>query len=373
MGLSKKKKGKAASSTGSKRQWIESEDIGTTQLYFGQMENLSLLTQEEELTLGKIIREGQNRMLALAADEAELWPGFDRLKHLTEDWRSIERTSHASIEWLLAEIKVEAEAYHNGQPRSLRARRLKNRLEKVEGEVKAASEKMIQGNLRLAVNIAKRHIYRGLPFTDLIQEGNLGLMKAVARYNYETGYRFSTFASWWIRQTISRAVYDQSRTIRIPVHCQELRARIFKTYYVLKRELGAEPTTFQIAERLGESENKVAEAMAVVDESLSLENPVGEDGDVLGDFIRDEGGQDPYESTMSFELVQLAKRAMENLDPREKRILRLRYGLEDGQERTLEEVGRIFSLSRERIRQIEKRALQRLKGPLLGLGQAASG
>ena len=370
MGLPKKKKGKTAASNDTKRQWVESDDVGTTQLYFGQMESLSLLTQEEELTLGKIIREGQNRILALATAEAEMWAGFERLKHLTEDWRSIERTSHASIEWLLAEIKAEAAAYHQDQPQNLRARRLKNRLEKIEAEVKEASERMIQGNLRLAVNIAKRHIYRGLPFTDLIQEGNLGLMKAVARYNYETGYRFSTFASWWIRQTISRAVYDQSRTIRIPVHCQELRARIFKTYYALRRELVAEPTTYQIAERLGESETKVAEAMAVVDESLSLENPVGEDGDVLGDFIRDDDGTDPYESTMSYELIQLAKRAMENLDPREKRILRLRYGLEDGQERTLEEVGRIFSLSRERIRQIEKRALQRLKGPLSGQAQA---
>ncbi len=373
MALLKKKNGNSTASKNSKRKWVEKEDVGVTQLYFGQMESLSLLTKEEELSLGKIIREGQNRMLALAAAEAGQWPGFQRLKHLTEDWRSIERTSHASIEWLLAEIKAEAESYFNDRPRSLGARRLKSRLKEIEAEVLAASDKMIEGNLRLAVNIAKRHIYRGLPFTDLIQEGNVGLMKAVARYNYETGYRFSTFASWWIRQTISRAVYDQSRTIRIPVHCQELRARIFKTFYTLKRELGVEPTTAQIAERLGESEAKVAEAMAVVDESISMENPIGDDGDVLGDFIRDDNVRDPFEATMSYELAELAKRAMDNLDPREKRILRLRYGLEDGRERTLEEVGRIFSLSRERIRQIEKRALQRLKGPLSDEGEAAAG
>ena len=339
MALAKRKRKKDATSTDSKRQWVEREEFGATQLYFGQMEGLSLLSQEEELRLGRVIREGQNLILGLAAAEADRWEGFARLKHLTADWRSIERTSHASIEWLLAEIRAEAGAYLADQPRSLRARRLKNRLDEIEAEVAEASEKMIEGNLRLAVNIAKRHIYRGLPFTDLIQEGNLGLMKAVARYNYETGYRFSTFASWWIRQTISRAVYDQSRTIRIPVHCQELRARIFKTYYTLKRELGGEPTTIQIAERLGESEVKVAEAMAVIDESVSLENPVGDDGDVLGDFIQDDEGRDPFESAMSYELVQLAKRSMENLEPREKRILKLRYGLEDGQERTLEEVG----------------------------------
>ena len=346
------------------RPWVEPEEVGGTQLYFSQMEGMGLLSQEEELSLGKVIRDGQDGILTLAADEARYWPGFKRMEHLTADWRAIERTSHASIEWLLAEIRTEAKAYAKENPDSIRARRLKTRLGEIESEVEEASVRMIEANLRLAVNIAKRHSYRGLPFTDLIQEGNLGLMKAVARYNYKTGYRFSTFASWWIRQTISRAVYDQSRTIRIPVHCQELRARIFKTYYALKRELGIEPTIEQISERLGESVNKVADAMSVVDESVSLDNPVGEDGDVLGDFICDDDGRDPYESTRDLELVQLARKALDTLDEREKRILCLRYGLEDGQERTLEEVGRIFSLSRERIRQIEKRALQRLRTPL---------
>lgn len=364
MALPKKSTKSRSTSQKGGRPWVEQDDYGTTQLYFGQMEGIDLLTHDQELSLGRTIREGQNEILSLAAEAAKNWEGFQRLEHLTSQWRKIERTSHASIEWLLGEIRAESQAWIEAEPTSFEARRLGERLAEIEADVARASQTMIKANLRLAVNIAKRHTYRGLPFTDLIQEGNLGLMKAVARYNYETGYRFSTFASWWIRQTISRAVYDQSRTIRIPVHCQELRARIFKTYYTLKRELGLEPSVEQIAERLGENPTKVGDAMSVADESVSLESPVGEDGDVLGDFIRDDNGIDPFESTRDVELVAKARYELTNLDDREQRILALRFGLDDGEERTLEEVGRIFSLSRERIRQIEKRALLRLREPL---------
>ncbi|MBW1713297.1 MAG: sigma-70 family RNA polymerase sigma factor, partial [Deltaproteobacteria bacterium] len=313
---------------------------------------------------------GQDTILRLATKEADHWPGFKSLEPLTADWRSIERASHASIEWLLAEIAATADDYVKKNPDSVRARRLKAKIEKNQAQIDQASAKMIESNLRLAVNIAKRYTYRSLPLIDLIQEGNLGLMKAVARYNYQTGYRFSTFASWWIRQTISRAIYDQSRTIRIPVHCQELRSRIFKAYYTLKRDLGTEPTTSQLAEWLGEPVARVDEAMSVVDESVSLENPVGEDGDVLGDFIRDEESRDPFESVKDLELVELALQSLNNLEERERKIVALRFGLDDGQARTLEEVGRVFSLSRERIRQIEKRALERLRQPLLDQDQA---
>ena len=301
-GLAKRKRKKDATSTDSKRQWVEREEFGATQLYFGQMEGLSLLSQEEELRLGRVIREGQNLILGLAAAEADRWEGFARLKHLTADWRSIERTSHASIEWLLAEIRSEAGAYLADQPRSLRARRLKNRLDEIEAEVAEASEKMIEGNLRLAVNIAKRHIYRGLPFTDLIQEGNLGLMKAVARYNYETGYRFSTFASWWIRQTISRAVYDQSRTIRIPVHCQELRGQDIQNLLYAQERAGRRAhhdpdsrTAGRVGGQGGRGHGR--------DRRVGLPGESGgDDGDVLGDFIQDDEGRDPFESAMSYEL-----------------------------------------------------------------------
>ena len=342
----------------------EPGEMANTQLYFGEMEEFDLLTAEEEHAFGKIIRDGQDELLALAAQKANEVPGLKRLQPLTAKWRSIERTSHASIEQILADIRAAVEEYVNQKPNLVKARRLKARVDKIEARILEASNRMVEANLRLAVNIAKRYTYRGLPLADLIQEANLGLMKAVARYNYQTGYRFSTFASWWIRQTISRAVYDQSRTIRIPVHCQELRAKIFKTYYAMKRETASDPSPEDIAERLGESAGKVSEAMNVVDESVSLDAPVGYDGDVLGDFLKDDDSINPFETVRDRELVFLTRKAMADLDDRERKILVLRYGLDDGEGRTLEEVGRVFSLSRERIRQIEKRALSRLRVPL---------
>ncbi len=353
----------------SERPWVIPDEVGATQLYFGEMEDYDLLSPQEELELGKIIRDGQDEILKLAAEAADWVPGLEEIHPLTSRWREIERTSHASIEGLLADIRNAVAEYVARHPNRKKGLELQAAIAEIEGRVQEASQRMVEANLRLAVNIAKRYTYRGLSFADLIQEGNLGLMKAVARYDYRTGYRFSTFASWWIRQTISRAVYDQARTIRIPVHCLELRARIFKAYYALKRELGGEPTAEMIAELIGEPVKKVTEAMCVVDEAVSLETPVGDDGDVLGDFIRDAGVVDPFDTISSQEMTKIARRALENLDERERKIIVLRYGLADGRQRTLEEVGKHFSLSRERIRQIEKRALSRLRVPLtMGAG-----
>lgn len=372
MGQSVKSKSPKVSRSG-ERPWVASDDVSSTQMYFGEMEGHGLLTPEDELSLGKVIRDGQDDILALAADAAEWIDELKEIHHLTCCWRDIERTSHASIEGLMESIRKAVAGFVTANAEDERGRGLKRVIDDIEIDIGRASRRMVEANLRLAVNIAKRYTYRGLSFSDLIQEGNLGLMKAVARYDYRTGYRFSTFASWWIRQTISRAVYDQARTIRVPVHCLELRARIFKAYYALKREGGGEPTAEKIAETIGEAVNKVTDAMCVVDEAVSLENPVGEDGDVLGDFIKDEGGIDPFAATRDRELADMTWRALDNLDDRERRIIILRYGLEDGQNRTLEQVGKVFSLSRERIRQIEKRALHRLRGPLSGRPEAATG
>ncbi len=347
------------------RSQAEQEEKNAIQTYFGDMERYGLLSPQEELELGKIIRDGQDEILKLAAEAADWAPGLEEIHPLTSRWREIERKSHTSIEDLMAMIRRAVADYTSKKPRCRRGKALKQRIEEIEADIQEAGQRMVEANLRLAVNIAKRYTYRGLSFADLIQEGNLGLMKAVARYDYRTGYRFSTFASWWIRQTISRAVYDQARTIRIPVHCLELRARIFKAYYALKRELGGEPTAEMIAELIGEPVKKVTEAMCVVDEAVSLETPVGDDGDVLGDFIRDAGVVDPFDTISSQEMTKIARRALENLDERERKIIVLRYGLADGRQRTLEEVGKHFSLSRERVRQLEKRALRRLREPLL--------
>lgn len=364
MGKAKATKTSGRASKTNQKPWVVPEDIGSTHLYFSEMESHGLLTPEDELSLGKIIRQGQDDILKLAAAAADHIPGLAEIHHLTSQWRDVERTSHASIEGLMDTIRTavsrEISSGENAEP----ARELQAEISRIDEEIHRAGQRMVEANLRLAVNIAKRYTYRGLSFADLIQEGNLGLMKAVARYDYRTGYRFSTFASWWIRQTISRAVYDQARTIRVPVHCLELRARIFKAYYALKREEGGEPTAEKIAETIGEPIKKVMDAMCVIDEAVSLESPVGEDGDVLGDFIRDEQGENPFEVVRDSELASLTRQALDDLDDRERRILILRYGLEDGESRTLEEVGRVFSLSRERIRQIEKRALRRLREPL---------
>ena len=343
---------------------LPADESSLTRLYFTEMEAYDLLSAEEEQALGLAIRESQDELLKLAADKAEEIPGLARLKPLTSCWRSIERTSHASIEGLLAEIRTAFSQYAAKKPTSPQARRLKKRVDGIEARMQEAIQRMVEANLRLAVNMAKRYTFRRLPFNDLIQEANIGLMKAAARYNYRTGYRFSTFASWWIRQSISRAIYDQARTIRIPVHCLELRARIFKAYYSLKRECGREPTAEEIAKRLGQPITKVIAALEIIDETLSLDSPVGQDGDALGDFIKDEACPDPFEAVRDMELVDLTRQAINGLDEREQKILTLRYGLADGRTRTLEEVGRVFSLSRERIRQIEKRALLRLRGPM---------
>lgn len=340
------------------------DESGLTRLYFAEMEEFDLLTAEEERALGLAIRESQDELLKLAAENAEKIPSLTRLKPLTSCWRSIERTSHASIEGLLAEIRTAFSQYAAQKPSSPQARRLKKSVASIEARMQEAIDRMVAANLRLAVNMAKRYTFRGLPFDDLIQEANIGLMKAAARYDYRTGFRFSTFASWWIRQTISRAVYDQARTIRIPVHCLELRSRVFKAYYSFRREEGREPSLEEIAERLGQPMAKVLQAAEIIDETLSLDSPVGQDGDVLGDFIKDEARLDPFEVVRDVELIGLTRQAIDLLDERERKILTLRYGLADGQMRTLEEVGRVFSLSRERIRQIEKRALGRLRSPL---------
>lgn len=309
------------SSDGESADGVEAADLSristsdTVGLYLKEMSQVPLLETEEEVRLAKAIEKGREAREILSKD------GLDRAE--------------------------------------------RKRLENEIREGLAAREHLIKANTRLVVSIAKKYMSRGVPFLDLIQEGNLGLMKAVKKFDYTRGYRFSTYATWWIRQTITRSIADQGRTIRVPVHMSDRIRRLYKTARKLEQECGRQPTPEEIAEEMDIEPQKVRWMLRVSWRPMSLERPVGDDGDSdeLGSFIEDKTSPMPTENASQRLLAEKIQEMLTTLSPREARILRLRFGLVDGCSHTLEEVGQRFGLTRERIRQIEGKALRRLRHP----------
>jgi RNA polymerase primary sigma factor len=306
-----------------------------------------------------------------AEDEHEVELAADLSEIAASDATSLYLREMAHEPLLTAEQEVElARAFTVG--RAAVKRMTKNGMErserdKIQREIEAgkkARDHLVKANTRLVVSIAKRYMGQGVPFLDLIQEGNLGLLKAVEKFDYKRGYKFSTYATWWIRQAITRAIADQGRTIRVPVHVGDRIREMYKVSRSLEQDLGREPTSEEIADEMSLPPKKVSWLLRVSRRTVSLEKPVGEEEDSeLGNFIEDESSPTPAESAYHTLLQEKLEEVLATLTPREARILRLRYGLHNGHSHTLEEVGRKFGLTRERIRQIEVEALRRLRHP----------
>jgi len=338
-------------------------DANIAGIYLKEMNKLPLLTRDEEIELAKRIRMGERKMRILLLRFSVVLGENDSLDHEWEDgeinpWdvaRSQEVTTNKVVR------KLQELAKHSGDNGN-RFRDLLAELKKTEADVKEAKAKMVQSNLRLVVRIAKDYANRGLSFLDLLQEGNLGLMRAVTKYDYRKGFKFSTYAVWWIRQAITRALADKSRTIRIPNHLLEMKSKVSKAFHRMTKEQDREPLPEEIAREAGIDLTNVQKVMNLIQEPVSLETQVGEDGK-LEDFIGSEESLRFVEELLEcMDQARKTRDLLSLLNSREGEILRLRFGIGQPRSYTLEEVGKRFGISRERVRQIEHRAINKLRG-----------
>jgi len=332
----------------------------TTTTYLREMGRFNLLSPEEEGIYSRTIREGFDAIIkAIRQDESGV-KEIEVLRERMDLWERRDPTLKPKKQQLnFMKAGVAKAVGNNVELRGLKE--LQTMVEAYARSIETAKDEMIRANLRLVVSIAKRYMHQGLTLADLIQEGNLGLMRAVFRFDYTKGNKFSTYASWWIRQAITRAILDKTRTIRLPVHFLELRSQFFKAFYSLLKELGREPTPVEIAEQTGLPMDKILAILEASREPISLETPIGDDDSTLGDFLENQESISPYEAVQNRELSRRVQNILGTLSKREEKIIRLRFGIGEKAEYTLEEIGKRFNVSRERIRQIEKKALNRLR------------
>jgi RNA polymerase primary sigma factor len=390
-------------------EYEKTEDL--VQAYFYSMGDISILTKDEETDLAKRLEEGKSIIRELITalplykklevsengDEEEVIPEEERpddalirtveiIEMLMEEVETADKriTKYGTLKGLKTIIREKKKKNVDTKKLELLAKEVEKVFKKVEAEVGAkiddiklmwtriekakilistAKNELITRNLRLVVNIAKNYVGRGLPLLDLIQEGNIGLMKAVDKFKYEKGFKFSTYATWWIRQAITRALIDQTKTIRVPVHMMEFYNRVTKASRELTQQLGREPTNEEIAQKLLVPVRKVEEVFRAIQDPIALQTPVGDEDTELEDFIGDKNSPSPYADAEKTETSEQIQQVLKTLTPKEEMVIRMRFGIGADRDHTLEEVGRHLSITRERVRQIEAKALRKLKHP----------
>ena len=366
-----------------KEEYDETEDI--VQAYFHSMGNISILTRNEEVELAKRLEEGKEiikrvvttlplyKKLEASLDGKEEEDVNNSEKEKTDEAleMSLKVLDNLMLKIEIAERKIVSKEVQNEYKRvasevGIKIDELKakwDRITKARILVSEAKNELITRNLRLVVNVAKNYIGRGLSLLDLIQEGNIGLMKSIDKFDYKMGFKFSTYATWWIRQGITRALIDQTKTIRVPVHMMEFYNKVTRASRELTQQLGREPSKEEIAKRLEVSTGKVEGIFKSIQDPIALQTPIGDEDSKLEDFISDKDSPSPYSDTERNNVTEQILKVLNTLTPREEKIIRMRFGIGFDKDHTLEEVGRHFSITRERVRQIEAKALRKLKHP----------